>query len=207
MSLSGVAGVLAGLGLTAGGFALLLGALRARIALLRALPPPCAAPGARRCPCSPTPASPCCCWGWPTYFLGAGAVKNFAAALLISVLCALAVLVLFSRFLLGNGLRLARESVHPQGGSGGDEAACLDAAAADRARGADRGGAGDAAVRRGPARRAWTSAAARCCATRWARNSPLKTWPPRRARPAWTPIRWSRPKPPRRNRRGRGCDG
>ena len=51
------------------------------------------------------------------------------------------------------------------------------AAAADRAGGAGRGGAGDAAVRRGPARRAGLLAAARCCATRWARNSPLRTRP------------------------------
>ena len=106
MSLSGVAGVLAGLGLTAGGFALLLercGRESRSYALSTAL---------RRAWRSTLPVFAdagiaLLLLGLAAYFLGAGAVKNFAAALLISVLCALAVLVLFSRFFLGNGLRLA----------------------------------------------------------------------------------------------------
>ena len=52
--------------------------------------------------------------GLAMYFLGAGAVKNFAAALFIAVVCALAVLVLLSRFLLGNGLRLREKVFSPK---------------------------------------------------------------------------------------------
>ena len=113
MSLSGVAGVLAGLGLTAGGFALLLercGRESRSYALSTAL---------RRAWRSTLPVFAdagiaLLLLGLAAYFLGAGAVKNFAAALLISVLCALAVLVLFSRFFLGNGLRLAGKAFTPQ---------------------------------------------------------------------------------------------
>ena len=113
MSLSGVAGVLAGLGLTAGGFALLLercGRESRSYALSTAL---------RRAWRSTLPVFAdagiaLLLLGLAAYFLGAGAVKNFAAALLISVLCALAVLVLFSRFFLGNGLRLAGKAFTPK---------------------------------------------------------------------------------------------
>ena len=113
MSLSGVAGVLAGLGLTAGGFALLLercGRESRSYALSTAL---------RRAWRSTLPVFAdagiaLLLLGLAAYFLGAGAAKNFAAALLISVLCALAVLVLFSRFFLGNGLRLAGKAFTPQ---------------------------------------------------------------------------------------------
>ena len=113
MSLSGVAGVLAGLGLTAGGFALLLercGRESRSYALSTAL---------RRAWRSTLPVFAdagiaLLLLGLAAYFLGAGAAKNFAAALLISVLCALAVLVLFSRFFLGNGLRLAGKAFTPK---------------------------------------------------------------------------------------------
>ena len=113
MSLSGVAGVLAGLGLTAGGFALLLercGRESRSYALSTAL---------RRAWRSTLPVFAdagiaLLLLGLAAYFLGAGAAKNFAAGLLISVLCALAVLVLFSRFFLGNGLRLAGKAFTPK---------------------------------------------------------------------------------------------
>src|SRR5699024_4485468 len=52
--------------------------------------------------------------GLAMYFLGAGAVKNFAAAMFISVLCALAVLILLSRFFLGNGLKLSDKVFVPK---------------------------------------------------------------------------------------------
>ncbi len=152
MSLSGVAGVLTGLCLTAGGFALLLERCAARNALLRAcrrhaprLALDAAGPDADA-------AVAMLLAGLAMYFLGAGAVKNFAAALFIAVVCALAVLVLLSRFLLGNGLRL-REKVYSPKMDLTEEKSALLRLAADRAGGAGRGGAGDAAVRRGPARR------------------------------------------------------
>ena len=113
MSLSGVAGALVGMGLAAGGFALLLErccretrsyapAVALRRAWRSALPPLTDAGVAALLA------------GLAMYFLGAGAVKNFAAALFISVLCALVVLVLLSRFLLGNALRLREKVFSPK---------------------------------------------------------------------------------------------
>ena len=110
MSLSGVAGVLTGLSLTAGGFALLL---ERCLRETRSYAPAVAMRRAWRSalPALTDAAVAVLLAGLAMYFLGAGAVKNFAAALFIAVVCALAVLVLLSRFLLGNGLRL-REKVY-----------------------------------------------------------------------------------------------
>ena len=110
MSLSGVAGVLTGLSLTAGGFALLL---ERCLRETRSYAPAVAMRRAWRStlPALTDAAVAMLLAGLAMYFLGAGAVKNFAAALFIAVVCALAVLVLLSRFLLGNGLRL-REKVY-----------------------------------------------------------------------------------------------
>ena len=110
MSLSGVAGVLTGLSLTAGGFALLL---ERCLRETRSYAPAVAMRRAWRSalPALTDAAVAMLLAGLAMYFLGAGAVKNFAAALFIAVVCALAVLVLLSRFLLSNGLRL-REKVY-----------------------------------------------------------------------------------------------
>ena len=110
MSLSGVAGVLTGLSLTTGGFALLL---ERCLRETRSYAPAVAMRRAWRSalPALTDAAVAVLLAGLAMYFLGAGAVKNFAAALFIAVVCALAVLVLLSRFLLGNGLRL-REKVY-----------------------------------------------------------------------------------------------
>ena len=110
MSLSGVAGVLTGLSLTAGGFALLL---ERCLRETRSYAPAVAMRRAWRStlPALTDAAVAVLLAGLAMYFLGTGAVKNFAAALFIAVVCALAVLVLLSRFLLGNGLRL-REKVY-----------------------------------------------------------------------------------------------
>ena len=110
MSLSGVAGVLTGLSLTAGGFALLL---ERCLRETRSYAPAVAMRRAWRStlPALTDAAVAVLLAGLAMYFLGAGAVKNFAAALFIAVVCALAVLVLLSRFLLSNGLRL-REKVY-----------------------------------------------------------------------------------------------
>ena len=113
MSLSGVAGLLVGLMLVSAGFALLLErccrearsyapAVALRRAWRSALPVVADAGVAVLLA------------GLAMYFLGAGAVKNFAAALFISVLCALAVLILLSRFFLGNGLKLSEKVFVPK---------------------------------------------------------------------------------------------
>ena len=113
MSLSGVAGVLTGLSLTAGGFALLL---ERCLRETRSYAPAVAMRRAWRStlPALTDAAVAVLLAGLAMYFLGAGAVKNFAAALFIAVVCALAVLVLLSRFLLGNGLRLREKVFSPK---------------------------------------------------------------------------------------------
>ena len=191
MSLSGVAGALVGMGLAAGGFALLLErccretrsyapAVALRRAWRSALPP-----------LTQTPAWPRCWRGWRCISSARAQVKNFAAALFISVLCALVVLVLLSRFLLGNALRL-REKVFSPKMDLTERKVSFSKLAADRAPGADRGRAGDATVRRGPAQRSglWQRrGAALRAGEEFALAGTRRT---RRARPARTPIRWSK---------------
>lgn len=106
MSLSGVAGLLVGLMLVSAGFALLLERCCREA---RSYAPAAALRRAWRSalPVMADAGVAVLLAGLAMYFLGAGAVKNFAAAMFISVLCALAVLILLSRFFLGNGLKLS----------------------------------------------------------------------------------------------------
>ena len=113
MSLSGVAGLLAGLMLVSAGFALLLERCCREA---RSYAPATALRRAWRSalPVMADAGVAVLLAGLAMYFLGAGAVKNFAAALFISVLCALAVLILLSRFFLGNGLKLSEKVFVPR---------------------------------------------------------------------------------------------
>ncbi len=113
MSLSGVAGLLAGLMLVSAGFALLLERCCREA---RSYAPATALRRAWRSalPVVADAGVAVLLAGLAMYFLGAGAVKNFAAALFISVLCALAVLILLSRFFLGNGLKLSEKVFVPR---------------------------------------------------------------------------------------------
>ena len=113
MSLSGVAGLLVGLMLVSAGFALLLERCCREA---RSYAPAAALRRAWRSalPVVADAGVAVLLAGLAMYFLGAGAVKNFAAALFISVLCALAVLILLSRFLLGNGLKLSEKVFVPR---------------------------------------------------------------------------------------------
>ena len=113
MSLSGVAGLLVGLMLVSAGFALLLERCCREA---RSYAPAAALRRAWRSalPVVADAGVAVLLAGLAMYFLGAGAVKNFAAALFISVLCALAVLILLSRFFLGNGLKLSEKVFVPK---------------------------------------------------------------------------------------------
>ena len=113
MSLSGVAGLLVGLMLVSAGFALLLERCCREA---RSYAPAAALRRAWRSalPVVADAGVAVLLAGLAMYFLGAGAVKNFAAALFISVLCALAVLILLSRFFLGNGLKLSDKVFVPR---------------------------------------------------------------------------------------------
>lgn len=113
MSLSGVAGLLVGLMLVSAGFALLLERCCREA---RSYAPAAALRRAWRSalPVMADAGVAVLLAGLAMYFLGAGAVKNFAAAMFISVLCALAVLILFSRFFLGNGLKLSDKVFVPK---------------------------------------------------------------------------------------------
>ena len=113
MSLSGVAGLLVGLMLVSAGFALLLERCCREA---RSYAPAAALRRAWRSalPVVADAGVAVLLAGLAMYFLGAGAVKNFAAALFISVLCALAVLILLSRFFLGNGLKLSEKVFVPR---------------------------------------------------------------------------------------------
>ena len=113
MSLSGVAGLLVGLMLVSAGFALLLERCCREA---RSYAPAAALRRAWRSalPVMADAGVAVLLAGLAMYFLGAGAVKNFAAAMFISVLCALAVLILLSRFFLGNGLKLSDKVFVPK---------------------------------------------------------------------------------------------
>ena len=113
MSLSGVAGLLVGLMLVSAGFALLLERCCREA---RSYAPAAALRRAWRSalPVMADAGVAVLLAGLAMYFLGAGAVKNFAAAMFISVLCALAVLILLSRFFLGNGLKLSDKVFVPR---------------------------------------------------------------------------------------------
>lgn len=113
MSLSGVAGLLVGLMLVSAGFALLLERCCREA---RSYAPAAALRRAWRSalPVMADAGVAVLLAGLAMYFLGAGAVKNFAAAMFISVLCALAVLILLSRFFLGNGLKLSEKVFVPK---------------------------------------------------------------------------------------------
>ena len=113
MSLSGVAGLLVGLMLVSAGFALLLERCCREA---RSYAPAAALRRAWRSalPVVADAGVAVLLAGLAMYFLGAGAVKNFAAAMFISVLCALAVLILLSRFFLGNGLKLSDKVFVPK---------------------------------------------------------------------------------------------
>lgn len=113
MSLSGVAGLLVGLMLVSAGFALLLERCCREA---RSYAPAAALRRAWRSalPVVADAGVAVLLAGLAMYFLGAGAVKNFAAAMFISVLCALAVLILLSRFFLGNGLKLSEKVFVPR---------------------------------------------------------------------------------------------
>lgn len=113
MSLSGVAGLLVGLMLVSAGFALLLERCCREA---RSYAPTAALRRAWRSalPVMADAGVAVLLAGLAMYFLGAGAVKNFAAAMFISVLCALAVLILLSRFFLGNGLKLSDKVFVPK---------------------------------------------------------------------------------------------
>ena len=113
MSLSGVAGVLTGLGLAAGGFALLLERCGREV---RSYAPATALRRAWRSamPAVADAAVAILLAGLAMYFLGADAVRNFAAAMFVSVACALVVLVLLSRFFVGNGMRLGEKVFTPK---------------------------------------------------------------------------------------------
>ena len=122
MSLSGVAGVLVGLALAAGGFALLLERCSRES---RSYAPASALRRAWRSALTAFADGGVAVLlaGLAMYFLGNGAVKNFSAALLVSTLCALAVLVLLSRFLVGNGLQLGAKVFSPKVDLAGTKAA------------------------------------------------------------------------------------